>query len=165
MAEELTPSEVFAASMKAQRRGRGWTQHQLADRLGELGYPVHQTTIGKWETGGRRGITLDDALAISNALDVQLVHMLAGSYLRGRDIRVKIARDERTALHPEQMRRWLGGTEKLPWQNGKRFFMEHMGEEEVAARLGAARDEAAATLVQGLLEDEERTEQENEGGE
>src|SRR5262245_66385153 len=65
--------------MRIQRNRRGWTQRQLAARLTKLGLVVHQTKIGKWETGERR-ITLDEALAICVALDVSPTHMIAGSY-------------------------------------------------------------------------------------
>ena len=76
------PSEVFAEQMRIQRERKGWTQKQLAARLGKLGYVVHQTTVGKWETGERR-ITIDEALVISVALDVSPAYMFAGSYLDG----------------------------------------------------------------------------------
>src|SRR4051812_47691159 len=105
--EELSASNVFAESMRLMRRERGgMSQRALADRLREFGLDVHQTTIGKWETGQRR-FTLDEALAISLALDVQLVHMLAGSYLRGRNqFAVKIAPGV-DSLAPPTMREWL----------------------------------------------------------
>ena len=72
----LRPSEVFVEQMRIQRARKGWTQKQLAARLAKLGFVVHQTTIGKWEAGERR-ISLDEALAISVALDVDPAHMVA----------------------------------------------------------------------------------------
>lgn len=35
------------------RRANGWTQASLGERLGRLGYPMHQSAIAKIESAGR----------------------------------------------------------------------------------------------------------------
>ncbi|MCW2651571.1 MAG: hypothetical protein QOE41_4618 [Mycobacterium sp.] len=45
--------EVFGTTVKDLRRARGWTQEELAKRLTAAGYPMHQTTVAKMESGTR----------------------------------------------------------------------------------------------------------------
>ena len=82
------PSSAFAVQMRTQRDRKGWTQRQLAERLEELGFPVHQTTVGKWEAGERK-ISLDEAMAICVALDVAPSSMIAGAFLRSQSSRLQ----------------------------------------------------------------------------
>lgn len=63
------PSEAFAGQLTRLRQVRGWTTHELSDRLAELGMLVHPTAITKIEKG-RRGISLDEAVAIAVAFNV-----------------------------------------------------------------------------------------------
>ena len=76
-----TPGVVFARRMREARERRPWTQQELADELAALGYPISRVTIAKIEQGGEpgaraynvtraRNVSLEDALAISAALDV-----------------------------------------------------------------------------------------------
>jgi transcriptional regulator with XRE-family HTH domain len=150
--EELSASKVFAQSMRVMREGRGWSQKQLADELTKLGYPVHQTTIGKWETGARR-LTLDDALVISSALSLQLVHMLSGSYLRGRDVQVKLT----PKLHgfvPSTMRNWLRGQQSLPWEDAWRFRTEVSDDERTAfTKLMEERAAASRAIAEDIAQE------------
>jgi transcriptional regulator with XRE-family HTH domain len=129
------PSDVFAAQMKLQRERKGWTQKQLAARLGQLGFPVHQTTIGKWEAHERR-ITLDEALAISVALDVAPSHMIAGSFLRSKIDSPGIALSAKTPpVSTRLMRTWIQGLQPLWGQDEKRYFTEVSPDEWRATRL------------------------------
>lgn len=157
--EELTASRVFAESMRLQREGRGWSQRRLAERLNELGLDVHQTTVGKWETGKRK-FTLDEALAISSALNVQLVHMLAGSYLRGRKpFAVKIA-PEVPSLAAPSMLKWLRGLQALPGSDAWRYMTEVSDEEKLEwiknrAAIGAQARKAADQWLEQELKEED----------
>lgn len=118
------PSEVFAEQMRIQRERKGWTQKQLAARLAKLGFLVHQTTIGKWEAGERR-ISLDEALAISVALDVGPAHMVAGSYLGVTFGPPSIALSAKTPpVSARQMRMWVRGQQALWGQDEKRYYTE-----------------------------------------
>jgi transcriptional regulator with XRE-family HTH domain len=126
------PSEVFAEQMRIQRDRRGWTQRQLAARLSKLGLVVHQTKIGKWESGERR-ITLDEALAISVALDVSPAHMIAGSYSDGGRRDPAIALSAATApVSARQMRMWVRGQQSLWGQDEKRYYTEVAHDEWLA---------------------------------
>jgi transcriptional regulator with XRE-family HTH domain len=126
------PSEVFAEQMRIQRERKGWTQKQLAARLAKLGFLVHQTTIGKWEAGERR-ISLDEALAISAALDVGPAHMVAGSYLGVTFGPPSIALSTKTApVSPRQMRMWVRGQQALWGQDEKRYYTEVAPDEWLA---------------------------------
>lgn len=126
------PSEVFAEQMRIQRERKGWTQKQLADRLGKLGFDVHQTTIGKWETGERR-ISLDEALVISVALDVSPAYMIAGSYLDGTFSGPSIALSARTPpVSARKMLMWLRGQQPLWGQDEKRYHTEVAPDEWLA---------------------------------
>jgi transcriptional regulator with XRE-family HTH domain len=118
------PSEVFAEQMRIQRERKGWTQKQLAARLAKLGFLVHQTTIGQWEAGERR-ISLDEALAISVALDVGPAHMVAGSYLGLTFGPPSIALSAKTPpVSARQMRMWVRGQQALWGQDEKRYSTE-----------------------------------------
>jgi transcriptional regulator with XRE-family HTH domain len=171
LAEELPVSEVFAQSIRALRKRRGWNQQQLAERLTKLGHRAHQTTVGKYETGRRRP-TLDDAIAIATALDTDLIYMLDGSWLtedeegHRRDVRVRLVNNvpERFAggLLPRDVRRWLRGEQPLPWQDIYRFrnpvprdvwLESRQRRDELAAASRAASDAVAQDLAAALTEE------------
>ena len=126
------PSEVFAEQMRIQRARKGWTQRQLAARLAKLGFLVHQTTVGKWESGERR-ISLDEALAISVALDVGPAHMVAGSYVDAAFSRPSIALSQKTPpVSARQMRMWVRGQQALWGQDERRYYTEVAPDEWLA---------------------------------
>jgi transcriptional regulator with XRE-family HTH domain len=118
--------------MRIQRGRKGWTQRQLAARLATIGFVVHHTTIGKWEGGARR-ITLDEAFAISVALDVAFVHMLAGSYSELAFRRPTIALSRRTpAVSARDVRLCVRGQRPLWGQDERRYFSEVAPDEWLA---------------------------------
>jgi transcriptional regulator with XRE-family HTH domain len=130
---------MFAEQMRIQRERKGWTQKQLATRLAKLGFLVHQTTIGKWEAGERR-ITLDEALAISVALDVGPTHMLAGSYLDVTFNRPSVALSSKTPpVSARQMRMWVRGQQTLWGQDEKRYYTEVAPDEWAAMQRAGIR--------------------------
>jgi transcriptional regulator with XRE-family HTH domain len=81
----LNPTQAFARSLKQGRLLRDLNQQRLAERLTELGFPTAQSTIARIETG-KRGVTLDDAVAISIALDIPLPNMIAGTAVEGYEV-------------------------------------------------------------------------------
>jgi transcriptional regulator with XRE-family HTH domain len=85
MATRLTPTQAFALSVKKGRQLLDWNQQELADRLTELGLPTRQSTVARIETG-KRGVSLEDAVALSIALDISLVNMIAGAAADGCEI-------------------------------------------------------------------------------
>jgi transcriptional regulator with XRE-family HTH domain len=65
------PSEVFRRNVAELRKRRGWSQAELARRLG-----VNRTTVVKVE-GGQREVTLDEAFAYAGVLGAQPSRMMA----------------------------------------------------------------------------------------
>ena len=115
--------------MRIQRLRKGWTQKQVAARLATLGIVVHHTTIGKWEAAARR-ITLDEALAISIALDVALVHMIPGSFSERAVRRPGIALSRKTPpVSARQLRLCIRGQQPLWGQDERRYSSEVAPEE------------------------------------
>jgi len=147
---------MFAEQMRIQRERKGWTQQQLATRLAKLGFLVHQTTIGKWEAGERR-ITLDEAFAISVALDVGPTHMFAGSYLDTTFSRPSIALSAKTPpVSARQMRMWMRGQQTLWGQNEKRYYTEVAPDEWLAMQRAGVRGlvRAVQELVDAWADDD-----------
>jgi transcriptional regulator with XRE-family HTH domain len=62
----------FGKRIAEARRRRGWNQEQLADRL-----RVTRARLGKWE-GGYTSPPAEELVALSEALDVSVDHLLAG---------------------------------------------------------------------------------------
>jgi transcriptional regulator with XRE-family HTH domain len=60
---------VLAEIVRRNREQRGWTQGELARRLAVEGLHLHPTAVAKIETRVR-GISLDEALALLRALDL-----------------------------------------------------------------------------------------------
>jgi transcriptional regulator with XRE-family HTH domain len=126
------PSEVFTEQMRIQRARKGWTQKQLAARLATLGFSVHHTTVGKWESGERR-LSVDEALAISIALDVAPAHMLSGSYSERTVRRPRIALSRKTpAVSARELRLCIRGQKPLWGQDERRYFTEVAPDEWLA---------------------------------
>jgi transcriptional regulator with XRE-family HTH domain len=141
------PSEVFAEQMRIQRARKGWTQKQLAARLATLGFGVHHTTVGKWESAERR-ISVDESLAISIALDVAPAHMLAGSYSERTVRRPRIALSRKTPpVSARQLRLCIRGQLPLWGQDERRYFSEVAPDEWLALQRPGV-----AQLVRGLQE-------------
>lgn len=63
---------IYGQKVRQLRTERGWTQAQLAERLNELGWPIHQTTVAKLEAGARPiRIAEADALAVAFGLPME----------------------------------------------------------------------------------------------
>jgi transcriptional regulator with XRE-family HTH domain len=78
----LTESEQrFAQRMKEVRQIRGISQAQMAKRLTDLGFKMHQTAVAKMEAtkpSERRPIRLSEAVAIADILEEEMEDMLFG---------------------------------------------------------------------------------------
>ena len=68
--------ELFSAAMKRERRGRGWSQADLAQLLRARGLSAHPTTVAKIEAG-ERAIRLDEAAVIASVLEMTIDDLLA----------------------------------------------------------------------------------------
>lgn len=67
--------EWFGWHQARLRSQAGWTWYQLAERLAEQGYPLYQAALKSIEHG-ERAVKLNDAIAIAQALNVDLDDML-----------------------------------------------------------------------------------------
>ena len=65
----------FRKRLKDERDRRGWSQEELAKRLGERGVAVHASTIAKIETDAR-AVRLDEAAAIADLFGLSLDTLL-----------------------------------------------------------------------------------------
>lgn len=63
----VTEVRELGAAIRAQRRGRGWTQADLADRA-----QVSRRFVGELEAGQRTGAEIGRVLAVLRALDVAI---------------------------------------------------------------------------------------------
>src|SRR3954449_11513187 len=73
----LRPGEAFAIRLHDARTAKRWSQQQLADRLAELGCPIHRVTLAKYEQGLQlsQNVSLEHVLAIAVALGVAPIHL------------------------------------------------------------------------------------------
>jgi transcriptional regulator with XRE-family HTH domain len=65
----------FGKTIKAMREARGWTQTDLATKLGTLGFEYHQTTIGKLESGARP-LRIGELFAMAAVFGVSAVELV-----------------------------------------------------------------------------------------
>jgi transcriptional regulator with XRE-family HTH domain len=70
----------FRKRIKDERDRRGWSQEELARRLGEHGVAVHASTIAKIETDAR-AVRLDEAAAIADLFGLSLDALLGRNTL------------------------------------------------------------------------------------
>jgi transcriptional regulator with XRE-family HTH domain len=106
------PSDVFRGRVRELRTTRatprsrrglvGLTQAELAERLTELGRPMSKTSLMRLERG-ERDVSLDEALAITAALDAVPAFMLTPPD----DADVEIELTGEHVLGSGQMREWL----------------------------------------------------------
>jgi transcriptional regulator with XRE-family HTH domain len=69
--------ETVRVRIRELRAARGWTQAELASRVGR-----NHTTISHWETGRRDGPSLADVDALALVLDVEPAALLCPGYRR-----------------------------------------------------------------------------------
>jgi transcriptional regulator with XRE-family HTH domain len=96
---ERSAAAVFGRQFRALRERRGWTLETVASRLAGVGVSWHPATVAKVETG-KRGVSLDDALALCEAANVTLADVLGaedvtvgGRPLTGEQVRLRIGGD------------------------------------------------------------------------
>lgn len=73
--ENMRASEVFARRLRDTRKARGLTQEELADMLTRAGIPMSKTAVVGIERA-KRGVSLDEFLAITAVLNAVPAHML-----------------------------------------------------------------------------------------
>jgi transcriptional regulator with XRE-family HTH domain len=125
---DQTAGEVFAGRLAEVRKARGWTQKYLAERIAERGgvglrQPLHRVRLAKLESDPEkaRRVTLEEVLAISYALDVSPVYMIAPLEFDGPRLLVT---GEVQAADPGDARAWFRGEEPLPGQDEFTFTIQ-----------------------------------------
>ncbi len=66
---------TFASRVRQVREGRGWSQEELARRLGELGLRLDPTAITRMERG-ERSVRVEEAVVLAQALGLPLDELL-----------------------------------------------------------------------------------------
>lgn len=67
----MSLSVQVAANVKAMRKARGMSQHDLAAALAEVGCAVGRYVLANWETGRRLVITVDELAALAVVFAVE----------------------------------------------------------------------------------------------
>jgi transcriptional regulator with XRE-family HTH domain len=111
------PSTLVARRVRSLREERQWTQAQLADRMNDLGEPLHQTAVAKIEAEDRR-VTVDELFVLAAALDVSPVALLASD----EKTVVRLARVDTSA---PVLWSWVTMRAPLPFQDARAFAAAH----------------------------------------
>jgi transcriptional regulator with XRE-family HTH domain len=96
----MSPSEVFAVRLRETRKTRRLSQGELARMVSERGVPMSKTAVLRFERG-ERGLSLDEALALANALNAVPAYLLSppeGAF---------VAVSNSFAMNGEGVREWL----------------------------------------------------------
>lgn len=125
--QNTTVDQVIGDQVRTLRREI--SQQELADRLGWT-----QSTVARIESG-KRAVSVSDLLALSWALDVAPVYLLAGSF---QDDDVPVVKTLR--VPPEHMLSWIRGVEPLPnaGPRGHRAYFTNMPDLEWLDRFSSA---------------------------
>lgn len=108
----VTPTDALRELVKAHRSRRGWSQTDLARRIGTL----ERMAVARIESGDR-GVSLDEAVALAVALDVPLVRLIAPA--EGSD-RVELGTGVECSA--SEARAWMRGDRMLPGQDRRAFL-------------------------------------------
>lgn len=79
IARGSTPSEAIGRHLKALRKRQGMTAAQLAAAMTDAGTPWKRSTVTKLETGRRQAVTIDEAVALVQVLDVTMAELLGAT--------------------------------------------------------------------------------------
>lgn len=102
------------------------TQQQLADRISQLGVPMHQTAIARVESG-KRELTLMEAFQYAWALHVAPVHLFVPT-----DSDEPINIGPSMEASPAETRAWIRG--QLPLFQEQRAYFSTVPEGEFERR-------------------------------
>ena len=108
------PSEVFRRRVREVRQAKGWTQPQLAEALGAELTPF---AIARLESG-KRGVSLDEAVALAAVLGPSLLHMLVPL----ENTRVHLA--PQLAERAVDARAWIRGQRPLRQADEQLFYFQ-----------------------------------------
>jgi transcriptional regulator with XRE-family HTH domain len=150
----MKPSQSFARQIHAFRKGRGWVQQDLIDRLRDLDYDgLSRSALSKMETSPDPSVGLDDALALSAALAIPPIY-----------VAVPLTRHSSVEITPAlqvdagEARLWWRGygpiTDDLHYQNA--VPRDHRMLASTLARLHDILEEMGEIREDRTLEDHER---------
>lgn len=111
------PSEVFRKRLREVRRLKRWTQQDLAEALAAAGVEMGEFAVVRMERGPR-GVSLDEAIAISAVLGVSPLHMLVP--LEDDSIQLTPQR----AVDAADARAWLRGQRPLREADERLFYAQ-----------------------------------------
>jgi transcriptional regulator with XRE-family HTH domain len=111
------PSEVFRRRLREVRLAKGWTQQQLADALASAGAELTSFAIARLESG-KRGVSLDEAVAMAAVLGPSLLHMITPL----EHVRVHLA--PRLAERAIDVRAWVRGQRPLRQADEQLFYFQ-----------------------------------------
>lgn len=134
----ITPREQIAEVVKRLRNEKGWSAAHLAEEMTKQGIQWDRYTVSNLERGRRENVTVAELFALSVALDVAPVHLLAPPE-DNRYYQVTPAMDTE-AVH---VRNWIRGwphSDGLPggWTNRSRYIQNSPDSEDLIAVLTAA---------------------------
>ena len=115
-----TAGQWTAKLLRAVRKRRGWTQQELAERLGNNGLPMDRATIAKIEQGGTRAtnLPLEDLLALAVALGVNPIEL----FVPREDS--QILKVGQTNIGSVEARSWLRQQEPLREADSRVYWSE-----------------------------------------
>jgi transcriptional regulator with XRE-family HTH domain len=113
-----TPTEVFRARLREVRRLKNWTQADLAAALAGTGLDLGEPAVTRMERGSR-GVSLDEAIAISAVLGVSLLHMVV-PLEDGTDSRLT----PRMSAAVTDARAWARGQRPLREEDERLFYAQ-----------------------------------------
>jgi len=114
----LLPSEVFRRRLREVRQARNWTQPELAEKLSGQGAGITEFTINRIESG-KRGLSLDEAVAIAAVLGPSLLHMIVPLEERGR-----VHLTPQMPVRLLDARAWLRGQRPLQQADEQIFYFQ-----------------------------------------
>jgi transcriptional regulator with XRE-family HTH domain len=110
------PDQYVGKQVRIARVSKGWHQSDLVAKLEELGYTQwRQSKVAKIENGEVKRLALDDVLALTAALGVQLAHLLTPE-------QGDVALTARVTAPAANVRMWLRGFLPLYPENEKSYF-------------------------------------------
>lgn len=139
------PTEVFSDQLRRIRERHGISVRDLSGRLEELGVTMDPSAITRIEKG-RRGVSLDDALALAAGLNVAPLQLLVPL---GEEATMAVVPE--IEIHPDLARRWIAGDS--PLTNSDRYSLrrEEWYERSAVLRLfdavTAAQHEVSAAQI------------------
>ena len=151
-----TAGQWAAYLLRTVRKRRGWTQQDLAERLGDNGVPMDRTTIAKIEQGGSRAtnLSLEDLLAFAVALGVNPVELFVP---REESEALEVGK---TSVASVEARRWLRQQAPLEEADSRVYLSEVPDYEwqqvvELAGRIAVRASVTADLTVSGDRADPE----------